>query len=335
MSDERDFEQQLQGMAADAARRSQLHSGAEIRRRAARRRSMQVAASGVATVLVVVGVWAVAAPGSDDAAVVPAGPSERTSTAPQQSDGTSPSQPDDSTEPPESPPTPGDNPTPGETTGLEPGPGDWVTTLPDYLPLVLPHWGATSEFEEESDWGPLETTDSWLMVPCEDAPGYASDVTRTAHVAIIQTGIELARAEQIAVYPSDVEAIQAMVELRRALVDCAETTIESEFDDTYRESFWDYADAIDVTSAGALAPDEAFQSWNWNRTYDQQGNPVYGLGGGFFTVTRVGNAIFLSMSDGETDWAAPGAVEDASVPEATTTRGVLRYLCERYSATHC
>jgi hypothetical protein len=317
MSDDRDFEQRLHEMAAQAAQQSQLRSAADIRRRAGRRRAAQVAASGIATVLVVAGVWAVAAPGSNDAGVGPADPSPRTSATPEPTEAT---KTDDGTQPTQA------------TEASEGTPQwDWVTTLPEDLRLALPHWGEESQFEEESDWGPVEGTDSWLMVPCERANGYPSDGARTAHRAIIQTGPEHAEVEQIAVYPSDAEATMAMEELREALVDCAETTIQSELDATYRESFWDFRDAIDITSVGELAPDEAFQAWNWNRTYDQQGNPAYPFGGGFFTVSRVGNAIFLTMSDGETDWGRPGAVDEVSMPEATTTREVLLNLCDRYA----
>jgi hypothetical protein len=332
MSDDRDFEQQLHQAAAEAAQRSQLRSAADIRRRAGRRRAAQVSAAGVATVLVVAGVWAVAAPGSDDAGVGPADPSQRTSASPEPTEATRTNdggQPTEATAATEA--TDATQATDATDDSEQTPQWDWVTTLPDDMRLVLPHWGQKSQFEEESDWGPIQDSDTWLMVPCEGEDGYPSDGARTAHRGILQTGIEHLEAEQIAVYPSDAEAIAAMDELRHALVDCAETTIQGELDATYRESFWDFRNALDVTSASGLAPNEAFQAWNWNRTYDLQNNPVYGLGGGFFTVSRVGNAILLTMSDGETDWAAPGAVDEVSSPQAETTRTVLPNLCDRYS----
>ncbi len=94
----------------------------------------------------------------------------------------------------------------------------------------------------------------------------------------MQRGIEYAVAEQVAVYPSDVEAIQAMEEMRQALVDCSDERTTHPADVTYTDSFWDFADAVAETSAGNLEPDESFQAWNWNRTYTEDGQPTYGLG---------------------------------------------------------
>jgi hypothetical protein len=173
-----------------------------------------------------------------------------------------------------------------------------------------------------------------LLLPCDDLEdtGYPSDSLRTDNVAIMQTGIESARAEQIGVYPSDVEAIQAMEQMRQALLDCVDERTTHRADGSYTDSFWDSADAVDATSAGGLTPDEAFQAWNWNRTYDLEDNPTYGLGGGYFTVTRVGNAILLTMRDGETDWGRPDAAARVSIEESKTTRGVLSSLCDLYSS---
>lgn len=345
MAENQDFQQQLQGMADDAARRSRLRTAADIRRRAGRRRTAQVAGAALATVLVMAGAWAVAAPGGDDAGVGPAGPSRGTPTTPEVSSATETSPATDPSEPAESsgpdlPPQetgPTGGPAPSALPADEAPAGGWVTTLPEDPRIVLPHFGQPATSEEESGWTSVETTDSWLILPCDadEATGYPSDKARTAHLAIIQTGIEHAQAEQVAVYPSDVVAMQAMGELRQALMDCQDertvTRGETEFERTYTDSYWGWRDAADVTRAGDDEPDEALQAWNWNHTYLWDGSPQYGLGGGYFTIARVGNAIALTMSDGETDWAAPEAAQDGSVIEAKTIRAVVPALCERYS----
>lgn len=321
MSDKRDLEKQLEAMSADAARQSHLRSAADIRKRADRRRATQVVATGIATAAVVAVAWTVAAPASDDRGVGPAATPTGTAPTSPATTSTEPSTPDSTT---------------GSSRGpADPPPGGWVKTIPSLAALVLPHDGQQSGHPgEESDWGLVQGTDSWLMVPCdamEDA-GYPSDPVRTDHRAIIQTSLEHSMAEQIAVYPSDVEAIRAMHELRQALVDCAEERTLHEADDGYTDSSWDFADAVDTTSAGGLMPDDAIQAWNWNRSHQTAGDKFpYPFGGGFFTITRVGNAILLTMSDGETDWGAPGAPGDVGVTFAKTTKGVLSNLCDRYS----
>jgi hypothetical protein len=314
MSDHQDLGRRLRDMAADASNRARLEPGARVRSRATRRRAGQVVGTAVVTGAVLVGVWTVAAPGSDRDSVVPIGPT---------TGGTSGSDPTRQT----------DGPAASSATPQPPPPGGWVITLPDPLALVLPHDGQKSTSSEESDWATVEGATSWMMLPCDDLEntGYPSDPLRTENVAIMQNGIESAKAEQIGVYPSDVEAIQAMQEMRQALLDCADERTIHRADDSYTDSFWDSADALDATSAGGFTPDEAFQAWNWNRTYDLDDNPTYGLGGGYFTVTRVGNAILLTMRDGETDWGAPDAAARASMEESKTTRGVLSNLCELYT----
>jgi hypothetical protein len=314
MCDHDDLEVRLRAIAADASSRVLLEPSDRIRSRAGRRRAGQVLGTAVVTGAVLLGAWAVAAPGNDKDGIAPTLPTTGTTS---------------------------DAPTTGKDDGRQqatadpqpPPPGGWVTTLPKPLALVLPHDGQKSTSLEESDWLPVEGTSTWLMVPCDvlEGTGYPSDSLRTEHAAIMQTGIEHEQAEQVMVYPSDVEAIQAMLEMRQALLDCADERTTRPADQTYTDSFWDSADAVDATSAGGLTPDEAFQAWNWNRTYDLEGNPTYGLGGGFFTVTRVGNAILLTMSDGETDWGAPGAATRVSLEESKTMRGVLSNLCDLYS----
>jgi hypothetical protein len=348
MSENRDFEQQLRSMASDAARQSRLGSPADIRRRAVRRRALQVSATAVATVLVVAGAWAVAAPGGDDAGTGPAGPSTSTPTTPEDGTGTGtvsttePSHPgqDTTSTGPELPPQqpgPTGGPPPSAIAAVEPPAGGWVTTLPENSAIVLPHWIAKGEFEEEGAWQQLRGVDTWLLTPCDatEGSGYPSDASRSAHAVIGQSNAESFQAEQVAVYPSDVEAMRALGELIQALMDCqAERTVrdgEDALSRTYTDSYWGWADAVETVSAGDTAPDEAFQAWNWNRTYLWDGSPQYGLGGGFYTVVRVGNAILLTMRDGETDWGAPGAAEEVSVAEAKTARGVVPALCERYA----
>lgn len=331
MSDHDNFGQQLRGIAADAASRARLQPAADIRRRAARRRGLQVTGSALATAGVVVGIWAVAAPGTDNDGILPAGPPTSTTSGPAPTESGAPTRPTDPASTTEVPPD--DGPPKDTAEPQPPPPGGWVTTLPDPVARVLPHDGQKASHSEESDWEPVEGPDTWLMVPCDasEDDGYPSDKLRTDDRAIIQTGIEHARAEQIAVYPSDVEAIQAMEEMREALVDCSDERTTHPADGTYTDSFWDFADAVSVISTDGQTPDEAFQAWNWNRTYNEDGQPIYGLGGGFFTVTRVGNAILLTMSDGETDWGRPGAPKDVEVELSLTTRAVLRELCGQYS----
>jgi hypothetical protein len=315
MSEHEELARRLRNLADDASNRARLESGARIRRRAGLRRAGQVVGTAVVTGAVLIGAWAVAAPGSDQEGVVPAGPTTGDTSGP-------------------GPARPTDSPGASSATPQPPPPGGWVTTLPEPLALVLPHDGQKSTSAEESDWTVVERPTSWLLLPCDDLEetGYPSDPLRTENVAITQTGIESARAEQIGVYPSDVEAIQAMEQMRQALLDCADERTTHRADSSYTDSFWDSADAVDATSAGGLTPDEAFQAWNWNRTYDLEDNPTYGLGGGYFTVTRVGNAILLTIRDGETDWGRPDAAARVSIEESKTTRGVLSSLCDLYSS---
>ncbi|MBA3266229.1 MAG: hypothetical protein H0T14_07645 [Nocardioidaceae bacterium] len=332
MSDYDDFQRQLRGIATDAASQARLQPAADIRRRAARRRGLQVTGSALATAGLVVGIWAVAAPGTDNDGILPAGPPTSTTSGPAPTESGAPTRP---TEPASTTEVPPDDGPPKDTAEPQPPPpGGWVTTLPDPVTLVLVHDGQKAGHSEESDWKPVEGTDTWLLVPCdgfEDA-GYPSDKLRTEHRAIAQSGIERVVAEQVAVYPSDVEAIQAMQEMRQALIDCSDERTRHPADGTYTDSFWDFADSVAKTSVGNLEPDESFQAWNWNRTYNEEGQPTYGLGGGFFTVTRVGNAVLLTVSDGETDWGRPGAPAEVAVELAKTTRAVLINLCEWYSA---
>ncbi len=323
MSDERSIEKRLEQLSAEAAQRSRLRSAADIRKRAGRRRASHVLATGLVTAAVVLVTWTVAAPGTEDRSVEPTqSPTPTATTTKASTDPTASQTTTGSTA--ELPPLPADPP-----------PGGWVTTLPVPASLVLPHDGQKSAHPGEfSDWGVVKGSDGWLMVPCdamEDA-GYPSDAARTDHRAIIQTGPELAFAEQIAIYPSDVDAIQAMQELRQALVDCAQERTLHDDSDGYTDSSWDFMDAVDVTRADGLTPDEAFQAWNMNSSYASASDEApYPFGGGFFTVTRVGNAIMSTMRDGETQWGAPGAPQAVAVTEAKATQRVLGNLCKRYS----
>ena len=308
MPDQPDIDQQLQGMASDASTQARLGSASDIRRRAGRRRAIQVGATAAATVLVVAGAWAVAAPGGDDAGIPPAGQTG-TPTTPDRggaSETTAPTQPGESTRPsvpdlPPQSPGPTGGPPPAELSPQQPPAGGWETSLPRPRAIVLPHDLDVAQHSEESDWQEVSGQADWLLLPCDAANdvGYPSDGSRTAHAVIGQSGIESFRGEQVAVYPSDVEAMQAMRDLLGGLEECQdERTVrrgETSSEQTYTDSYWGWREATDVTSAGTLAPDEAFQAWNWNRTFLWDGSPQYGLGGGFYTVVRVGNAIFMTV----------------------------------------
>ncbi len=324
----------LAGLAHDATQQSRLLTAPEIRHRAARRRTGQVAAVAAATAVVIGVGWSVAAPGANDAGREPLQPAGSTSGAP------TPSQPDMTSKDLRN------TPAPSQSTGLTdaptlpalpapagPGPtppGGWVTTIP--ATVKLPSEGVQSTSSESSDWKPLPV-DTWLLTPCSRAErsGYPSDGARTDLRSIGSQTIEGADSAQLAAYSSDTGAIAAMSELRQAVVDCKAVRTTSK-DGTSHESFWSFADAVDRTSTpSGEHPDEAFAAWNWNRTYDPTGNPEYGLGGGFFVVTRVGNAIFLTAHDGETDFGDNGQVQRASVEYSKITRAFLPTLCSTFA----
>ena len=217
-------------------------------------------------------------------------------------------------------------------TVSSPGPtpaGGWVTTIP--AGLELPFEGAKDHSVEASDWTELDGVDGWLLLPCDAAErtGYPSDAERTALRSIGYTAIEYAESEQLALYSSDRSAISAMEELRQAIHDCSAERTEQE--PGYRDSYWNFRDSVGGTTVGTLAPDESFAAWNWNRTYDATGDPQYGLGGGFFVVTRVGNAIFLTVADGETDYAQPGQVRQSYFDDTKTTWHFITTMCSTFA----
>lgn len=323
---------QLSALAHDAAQQSRTLTAPEIRSRAARRRSGQVAAVAAVTVAVVVGVgWSLSA-GADRQGrepLQPIGPSQTTSSTP-----TSPAE---TTQTPRAglATTPPDPPTlPAQPAAVAPGPtpaGGWVTTIP--AGLTLPFEGVKSSSSDASDWKPL-AVDTWLLTPCSRAErdGYPSDDTRTDLRTIGSHMVEHADSEQLAAYSSDVGAIAAMAELRQAVVGCSAVRTIDRKAGTYHDSYWNFADAVDLMSTSAgQHPNEAFVAWKWNRTYDLKGNPQYGLGGGLFLVTRVGNAIFLTVSDGETNYGEPGAAERESVKYAENTRLFLPTMCAAFA----
>ncbi len=325
-----DLTSRLAALAGDAARQSRVSTAPEIRSRASRRRRTQVATlAAVAAVMVGVG-WSVAAPGSDHAGddLQPVGPPSPTSVT---------TAPDRSSVPPDRGKTAQEyHPEfPALQSSASPGPtpsGGWVTTFPD--DLTLPFEGAKATSSDSSDWEALRSVDSWLLTPCDatEKSGYPSDDGRTDLRSIGYHGIEYAESEQLALYSSGEGAAAAMAELRQAIVQCAAERRVDERAVTYSDSYWSYTDTDRLAVAGwgqpdAQAPDVSFMAWNWNRTYDLDGNPQYGLGGGFFVVSRVGNAIFLTVSDGETDYGEPAQVRQASQDLTGTTRTFLPTLC--------
>ncbi len=320
---------QLAALARDAAQQSRVTSACEIRSRATRRRGTQVAAVAAVTAAVVVGVgWSLSAGADRDARqpLQPIGPAPTTSQTPKSSP--------ESTHYPLTK-TPPDPPTlPGLTAAASPGPtppGGWVTTIP--ADVELPNQGLKSTTSDASDWKSLPV-DAWLLTPCGRAErdGYPSDSARTDLRSIGYHAIEYLESEQLAVYSSDTGAIAAMAELRQAVVDCSAVRTVDRKAGTYHDSYWNFADAVDrVSTPSGQRPDEAFAAWNWNGSYLLNGDPVYGLGGGFFVVTRVGNAIFLTVSDGETSYGERSMVQMATAKYSPTTRDFLPTLCATFA----
>ena len=165
--------EQLAALSSETAHRSQLPPAADIRRRASRRRTGQVAIVAAATATVLAVAWSVAAPGADNAVgPQPAGPvTTKTSgletSVPTTSDATS------------ADPTPDVSPSTAQeyhpvvaplVTVSSPGPtpaGGWVTTIP--AGLELPFEGAKNHSVEASDWTELDGVDGWLLLPCDAA----------------------------------------------------------------------------------------------------------------------------------------------------------------------
>ena len=297
MPDRDGLNEKLERLAAEVTPRARLLPAAELRRRADRRRATTVVAASLATVGVVLGAWGVTVDG-EGRAVAPADPSTSTTTA--------------ATTSPESA-----NPTESAPTSLpDKSPrGGWITTLP--AAFALPH---------EHVWDADESS-GWRLLPCLDQQGYPSDRRRTDWREVSTSEPEATWAEQIAVFESAADAEVALADMRQALADCAEQRDEAENGDVY-EYFWEAKDSDgDAVEAGQDAPDQAFQAWNWYRMYDQNGNETARLGGEYFTLARVGNAVFLTMDSGESDWGEPGAAERSSATEAKTLRGFLPKLC--------
>ena len=320
---------QLAALAHDAAQQPHALTAPEIRSRAARRRSGQVAAVAAVTVAVVVGVgWSLSA-GADREGrepLQPIGPSQTTRSTP-----TSPAE---TTHAPRTTlaTTPPDPPTlPALPAAATPGPtpaGGWVTTIPPGL--TLPFEGVKSSTSDASDWKPL-AQGTWLLTPCT-RDSYPSDGARTDLRSVGSHAVERTDSEQLAVYADDRGAIAAMAELRQAVVDCSAVRTIDRQAGTYHDSYWNFADAVDRTSTSSgQHPHEAFVAWNWNRFYKLNGDPEYGLGGGFFVVTRVGNAIFLTVSDGETNYGERSMVQTASADYSPTTRDFVPTLCSAFA----
>lgn len=323
----------LAALAGDSAQQSRLMSAADVRRRAARRRTGHVAAVAASTAAVLAVGWSVAAPGADTADD-PVQPVDSPSTTAETTSPTEPLRTTSPRTPARTNPTTMDytptplQPPPAATAGPTPASG-WVTTIP--ADVRLPFQGVKSTDSDATDWTSLRGVTGWLLTPCEATTAYPSDADRTDLRSIGYNGVEYAASEQLALYADDDGAIAAMTQLRRAVSECAAERTTDATHGSYTDSYWNYVDAADLTSAGGLQANESFVSWNWNRTYDLQGNPQYGLGGGFFVVTRVGNAVFLTVSDGETDYAEASQVQTSRRQYSPTTRGFLADLCGTFA----
>ncbi len=73
--------------------------------------------------------------------------------------------------------------------------------------------------------------------------------------------------------------------------------------------------------------DEAFHAFNWYRMYNEKNQETGRLGGQFVTVVMVGNAIYLYMSSGETDYSQPSQVDDVAEQHDEAAREFARTLC--------
>lgn len=309
-----ELERGLSGLADGASRRAELPDPSMLRRTAEHRKVGSVVASVAAVAVVVAGGYAWLGEETSDRGLAPA---------------SSPTSPAGTTAPSTQPPTP----TSTRTETADPK-GGWVTTIPAGLPL--PHEGTPG-------WGknPYDNQ-TWLLSPCLDIHGgalvgYRSDDERTDWRSISARDAEDVahlEFEQLGLYPDDAGAAEAMRQMRDDLARCAEQSRTTEYgpQQARRESFWGTR-AVPLESGPQ--PADALHAYNWNRWYDAEGNPTYGLGGPFITVVRVGNAILLVGHDGETDFSNPELTRVAARQAADDISAYLPELCVFAPDGHC
>lgn len=311
MSDHDELGQRLHNLASDASQRASLPGAPELRNRANRRSTVSVVTASLAAAGVVVGGWAVASPENRAERLQPASPNPSTSAG----------VPSGTTAPAQEPPTPPPTGSAASRTA-EARTGGWVTTIP--ANVKLPHEGVEAEGSDDGPWKPDPSEPSWRLQPCRDQEDYPSDAAQTDRRSIIATGIEYAYAEQLALYPAGATAAQAVDEMRDALASCAAQPGKPDrFGDTY-----DYFSGSRPSDVAAMpGVDEAFHAFNWYRMYNEQGQETGRLGGEFMTIVRVGNAIYLHMSSGESDYSKRSQVNDLSAQHDEPIREFVPTLC--------
>lgn len=316
MSDHDDLSQRLHSLASDAAQCTSLPGAPELRKRANRRRTVTVAVVSLATASVIVGGWAVATAENGPQSLQPAGPTSPTSAGAPSS--TTPTTGEASTT------ATAGGPTPTAPTG-----GPWVTTIP--ADVKLPHQGVAGD-ADSSDWAPDPSQRSWRLLPCLEQKGYPSDAAQTDRRSILQSGPEFASAEQLALYPDAVAAAIAIEEMQASLTGCAEQLGEPDrYGDTYNR-YWGTRPAELPSQSGSpdddlRSPDDAFHAWSWFRMRNSQGQETGRLGGEFFTVARAGNAIYLTMAGGESDYSNSSDVDRMAAAQAREAARFMPTLC--------
>lgn len=346
MSDHDELSRRLRELAAAASQQADLETAAEVRRRAARRRTATVAAVSVAAVGLVLGSYTIAASIDDQRSVGPVAPSSATATTQSRPSPTETTQSQPSpteretssieptetkgteTKPRESQPTES-QPTESQPTETSTSQGDWITTIP--ADIKLPQ-GVEFQYGDYGDWSPDPSWRSWRLLPCLAQKGYPSDAAQTDRQSVLQTAPELAFAEQLGLYPDGAEAATAIEEMKTSLADCAEQPGEPDrYGDTY-DYYWGTRSA-ELTSQGS--PDDAFHAWSWYRMYNSLGQETSRLGGEFFTVVREGNAIYLMMKRGESDYSYSSNVNRQATVQTRLTAQFMPTLCRFSSPGGC
>lgn len=311
MSDHDELAQRIHNLAGDASQRTSLPGAPELRRRANRRSTVTVVAASLATASVVIGGWAVAAPDYGGQSLQPASPSTSTSAG----------VPSSTTATAQEPPTPPPTGSAASPTAEPPSDG-WVTTIP--ANVKLPHEGVEAEGSDDGPWKPDPSEPSWRLQPCLDQDGYPSDAAQTDRRSIMATGVEYALAEQLALYPDAATAAKAVQEMRDALATCAAQPGKP---DRYGDTYDNFADSTPSPVAAMSGVDEAFHAFTWYRMYNEQGQETGRLGGQFVTVVQVGNAIYLSMRSGESDYSDRSQVGRTAEEQDRETREFVPTLC--------
>ncbi len=141
----------------------------------------------------------------------------------------------------------------------------------------------------------------------------------------------MAFAEQLGLYPDAATAATAIEEMRTSLTDCAEQR-DGDIDGNIYLYYWRTRPAA---LGGQESPDDAFHAWSWYRMYDAHGQELARLGGEFFTVVREGNAIYLMMKSGESDYSYSSNVNRMATVQTRLTAQFMPTLCRFASPGGC